>query len=274
MHASAAISAKTVGYPGRIVKRILPILAALVALGVAPAANAGVPDFYSGQWPAKLMPSNEALGTITWRPIDATWARFQLGQPFGGAPFTDCPSSPDTRFFRGLYGTGGELIACTTTADGKTLHGRYDGGGGEFRPGSFTISIVENESDFREFFGVYVEDGGITTDWCGELVMSSLPDTVAPSALALPSVGRAGHKVGLRVSASDDRGAAKIAVTVKRAGRTIASFASGFRKVSGSTVAVSWKAPRRLRGHFTFCVRAADRGGNLSARSCSTLILR
>ena len=107
------------------------------------------------------MPSNEALGTITWVPVEEEWGRGVLDQPWGGAPFTNCPGRGQTRFFLGRYGTGGKLIACTVGADGKRLHGRYDGAGGEFRPGSFDVSIVTDPNDSeQEFEGVYVEDGG------------------------------------------------------------------------------------------------------------------
>jgi len=149
------------------------------------------------------MPSNEALGTITWVPVSEEWGRGVLNQPWGGAPFTDCPGKGQTRFFLGRYGTGGKLIACTVGADGRRLHGRYDGQGGEFRPGSFDVSIVTDPADSeQEFEGVYVEDGGITTDWCGELIASTRPDVLAPHVSALPRVLDLGH---LEVMSSGER---------------------------------------------------------------------
>jgi hypothetical protein len=180
-------------------KLIFGLIVSLGLLAAAP-AQAGVPDLYSGSWPAKLMPSNEALGTITWVPVTEEWGRGVLDQPWGGAPFTNCPGKGQTRFFLGRYGTGGKLIACTVGADGRRLHGRYDGQGGEFRPGSFDVSLVTDSSDEeQEFEGVYVEDGGITTDWCGELIASSRPDVLAPHVSALPSFGRAGKPARLRL---------------------------------------------------------------------------
>jgi len=52
-------------------------VAFIVSLGLLAAApaQAAIPDLYSGSWPAKLMPSNEALGTITWVPVAEQWGR-------------------------------------------------------------------------------------------------------------------------------------------------------------------------------------------------------
>ena len=200
------------------------IIAFIVSLGLLAAApaQAGIPDLYSGSWPAKLMPSNEALGTITWVPVSEDWGRGVLDQPWGGAPFTNCPPKGETRFYLGRYGTGGKLIACTVGSDGKRLHGRYDGLGGEFRPGSFDVSIITAPADDeQEFEGVYVEDGGITTDWCGELINSTRPDVLSPHVSVLPSFGRAGKPVQLRFSASDDRNLVRVQLTIRRAGKTL-----------------------------------------------------
>jgi hypothetical protein len=246
----------------------------ILALGLVAAApaQAGIPDLYSGSWPAKLMPSNEALGTITWVPVSDEWGRGVLDQPWGGAPFTNCPATGQTRFFLGRYGTGGRLIACTIGADGRELHGRYDGAGGEFRPGSFDVKIIKESP--RIFFGQYVEDGGITTDWCGELIPSSAPDVLAPTARALTSSGRSGKAVRLRLTAADDRKAVRVSVTIKRAGKRIASFATGFRRVDGSPMSLLWRPRHRLRGAFTFSVRVFDRYGNASRPSSAALRIR
>ena len=246
----------------------------MLALGLLAAApaQAGIPDLYSGSWPAKLMPSNEALGTITWVPVSEEWGRGVLDQPWGGAPFTNCPAKGQTRFFLGRYGTGGRLIACTVGADGRELHGRYDGAGGEFRPGSFDVKIIKDSP--RIFFGQYVEDGGITTDWCGQLIPSTAPDTVVPTVHALASSGRAGRAVRLRFAASDDRKVVRFSVTIKRAGKRVASFSTGFRRVDGAPTSLLWRPRRRLRGAFTFSVRVFDRYGNASRPSSAALRLR
>ena len=258
------------------------MIAFIVSLGLLAAApaQAGIPDLYSGSWPAKLMPSNEALGTITWVPVSEEWGRGVLDQPWGGAPFTNCPPKGQTRFFLGRYGTGGKLIACTVGSDGRRLHGRYDGQGGEFRPGSFDVSIITAPTDDeQEFEGVYVEDGGITTDWCGELINSTRPDVLAPRISALPSFGRVGKAVRLRFSASDDRNLVRVQFQIRRAGKVVGSVSSAVRRVNGKPSWVLWR-PRHLKGIFgqkgTYVIvaRAWDRYGNASARSTSTLRLK
>jgi len=252
-------------------------VAFIVSLGLLAAApaQAAIPDLYSGSWPAKLMPSNEALGTITWVPVSEEWGRGVLNQPWGGAPFTNCPGKGQTRFFLGRYGTGGKLIACTVGVDGKRLHGRYDGNGGEFRPGSFDVSIVTDPNDDeQEFEGVYVEDGGITTDWCGELVASTRPDVLSPQVSVLPSFGRSGQPVRLRFSASDDRKVVRVQLAVKRGSKVVGTVRSAMRHVTGQPSFVLWRPRKHLIGTFLVCARAWDRYGNESARSCSRLRLK
>jgi hypothetical protein len=256
-------------------RKITVLFILTVGLLAAAPAQAGIPDLYSGSWPAKLMPSNEALGTITWVPVSEEWGRGVLNQPWGGAPFTNCPAKGQTRFFLGRYGTGGRLIACTVGADGRELHGRYDGAGGEFRPGSFDVSIVTDPGDKeQEFEGVYVEDGGITTDWCGELIPSSRPDVEAPHVTALKSFGRTGKPVRLRFAASDDRRQVRVQLIVKRAGKVVGTVTTALRRVDGQPTSAWWRPRRRLRGTFVLLARAWDLYGNASARSVSTLRLR
>jgi hypothetical protein len=246
----------------------------IVALGLLAAApaQARIPDLYSGSWPAKLMPGNEPLGTITWVPVSEQWGRGVLDQPWGGAPFTTCPAEGQTRFFLGRYGTGGRLIACTIGRDGRELHGRYDGAGGEFRAGSFDVNIIEDSP--RVFFGQYFEAGGLTTDWCGQLLPMTAPDTVGPSVTALASFGRPGKTVRLRFSASDDRSVVRIAVRIRRAGKTLATLSSDFRRVDGAPTSLLWRPRQRLRGVFTFSVRVFDRYGNASRPSSAALRIR
>ena len=250
-------------------------VAFIVGLGLLAAApaQAGIPDLYSGSWPAKLMPSNQPLGTVVWTPVSEAWGRRVLNEPWGGAPFTNCPDPGQTRFFFGRYTSGGRLIACTIGGDGRELHGRYDGSGGEFAAGSFDVSIVD-DSAAREFEGVYIEDSGFTTQWCGELIPATAPDVIAPRVTALASFGRVGKAVRVRFSASDDRNVARITATIRRAGQRVATINSGFRRVDGLPASLVWRPGKRLRGLFTYCARAYDRYGNASRLSCTTLQLR
>jgi hypothetical protein len=272
---SAPKAATALRYPGVLMRKLtIAFIVSLALLAAAP-AQAAIPDLYSGSWPAKLMPDNVELGTIKWVSVTEEWGRGVLDQPWGGAPFTNCPSKGQTRFFLGHYGTGGRLIACTVGKDGKQLHGRYDGSGGEFRPGSFDVSIVTDPSDEeQEFEGVYVEDGGITTDWCGELISSTRPDFEAPSVRALRSFGRSGQPVRLRFAASDDRNIVRVRLTIKHHGKVVGSVATALRRMNGAPSSALWRPRKRLRGTFVVVARAWDRYGNASARSLSTLRLK
>ena len=85
-------------------------------LGAAPrGAGPAIPDQWSGEWPAQLMETggNVPLGTLTWRPIRYEDGIALAGKNFGGRPFLGCPADGNTRFFRGRYVQGGNLIGCT-----------------------------------------------------------------------------------------------------------------------------------------------------------------
>ncbi len=134
--------------------------------------------------------------------------------------------------------------------------------------------MTDPKDQEQEFEGVYVEDGGITTNWCGELIPSTRPDVLAPKVRALASFGRAGKPVRLRFAASDDRNVVRVQVTVRRAGKKIASFGSGYRRVDGAPTSLLWRPRERLRGAFTFSVRVLDRYGNASRLSSAALRIR
>ena len=256
-----------------MLRRLLLLCALALAASLlgASGARAAVPDLWSGSWPSQLMPSGDEVGTLTWKPAPQEWAKAIVGEPWGGLPFAGCAGVPDARYFLGSYPTGGKLIACTTTPDGTALAGRYDGKGGEFSPGSFTIHIESDDS--HQFEGEYFEDTGLTVEWCGMVIPESIPDRVAPSIVALPSSGRAGRVVRLRFSASDDRGQVAVRVSVMRGSKKIASVFSSLRRRGGNGSLV-WHAPKRLHGTFTLVAQAFDAAGNASASSTSTLVLR
>ena len=135
--------------------------------------------------------------------------------------------------------------------------------------------VTDPNDDEQEFEGVYVEDGGITTDWCGELIASTRPDVLHPTveraselrpgrqacAPALLRLGRSQHR-----ARPDDRSGA--------AGKVVGSVTSPLRRVNGQPSFVLWRPRKRLSGTFVLCARAWDRYGNASARSCSTLRLK
>ena len=251
------------------------LTAAILPASASSAASAVPLDVWTGSWPAQLMPSKEPLGLLTWREIRESEGRAMVGLNFGGRPF-ECPETGTTRFFRGHYVSGGDLVACTTGADGRTLVGRFNGNE-TFKSGRFEVRIISDAP--RIFFGTYVEDEGITTDWCGVLGTKGAltPETVdiaGPSVRALAASGRAGTIVALRASARDNSGAAAtLRLTIARNGRTLQTLSLPAR-ADGGIVTARWRAPKALRGELTFCARAVDAAGNESSRTCTTLRLR
>jgi hypothetical protein len=249
------------------------VLTAAILPGSAPAA--APLDVWTGVWPAQLMPSNEPLGTLTWRPLRESEGRAMIGVDFGGRPFA-CGEAGPTTFFRGHYVDGGDLVACTTGSDGRTLVGRFNGNE-TFKSGSFEVRIVSETP--RTFFGKYFEDDGIVTDWCGVLgtkgtLTAQTVDIGAPFVRVLPASGRAGAVVRLRASALDNSGAAAtLRLTVSRNSRTLRTLSLPAR-ADGGIVTGRWRAPKALRGELTLCATAVDAAGNESSRTCTTLRLR
>jgi len=258
---------------------VLALAALLIGLILPGAASSGSavapPDVWTGSWPAQLMPSNEPLGTLTWRQIDESDGRTMVGLNFGGRPF-ECGEAGPSNFFRGHYAVGGDLVACTTGADGRTLVGRFNGNE-TFKSGSFEVRIISTAP--RIFFGKYFEDEGVVTDWCGVLGTKGplTPETVdiaAPVVRALAASGRAGAIVPLRASARDNSGAAAtLRLTISRNGRTLHTLSLPAR-ADGGIVTARWRAPKALRGELALCATAVDAAGNESTRTCTTLRLR
>jgi hypothetical protein len=257
---------------------VVALTGAILPAGAAASSGATVPDFWSGAWPSFLMEGGQVtdpLGTLNWRPIRADEGASMVGNDFGGRVFEGCPTGAETLFFRGKYVTGGDLVACTTTGDGRTIVGRFNGNE-QLRSGSFTVSIVQ-EGPARVFMGKYFEDEGLVTDWCGSLTPGSQPptfdpgvvDIVSPAVTAVPSAGRAGRPVTLRFRVSEP---AAVKVLVRGAGRTVATLTT--RAATAGRGAVAWRAPKALRGaKLSFLVVATDAAGNVSARAGAALRL-
>ena len=251
------------------------LTAAILPGSASPQATAAPLDVWTGSWPAQLMPSSEPLGTLTWRQLRESEGRAMVGFDFGGRPF-ECGETGPSNFFRGHYADGGDLVACTTGADGRTLVGRFNGNE-TFKSGSFEVRIISEAP--RIFFGKYFEDDGIVTDWCGVLGTKGplTPETVdiaGPVVRALPASGRAGSTVALRASARDNSGAAAtLRLSISRNGRTLKTLSLPAR-ADGGIVRARWRAPKALRGELVFCATAMDAAGNESTRTCTTLRLR
>jgi hypothetical protein len=266
-------------------RALLALTIAAVTLAIVPSGGASssqtVADFWTGTWPAFLMENGEItdpLGTLRWRQIRYEEGVAMVGHVFGGKVFEGCSTTdPSTLFFRGSYVEGGDLIACTTSADGKTIVGRFNGRE-DFMSGSFSVSIIRDD-DKRVFAGKYFEDQGITTDWCGSLQLltkgpSPVLDMAPPRVTTLGWSGKAGAAVPLRARVRDNALApATLSFSVRRQGRTFKA-ATIFAKVDGSLATTMWRAPKGLRGTFSVCATAIDAAGNESARSCATIRLR
>ena len=252
------------------------LVIAAILPGSASSETAAAPlDVWTGSWPAQLMPSKEPLGTLTWRSLPESEGRAMIGHNFGGRPF-ECGEAGPSNFFRGHYAEGGDLVACTTGADGRTLVGRFNGNE-TFKSGSFEVRIISEAP--RIFFGKYFEDEGVVTDWCGVLgtkgaLTPEAVDIAAPVVRTFAASGRAGAVVALRASARDNSGAAAtLRLTISRNGRTLQALSLPAR-ADGGIVTARWRAPRALRGELTLCARAVDAAGNESSRTCTTLRLR
>ena len=198
-----------------------------------------------------------------------------IGVNFGGRPFA-CDEAGPSNFFRGHYVDGGDLVACTTGSDGRTLIGRFNGNE-TFKSGSFEVTIISEQP--RIFFGKYFEDDGIVDRLVrrarheGALTPETV-DIAAPVVRALAASGRAGAVVALRASARDNSGAAAtIRLAISRNGRTLQRLSLP-GSADGGMVTARWRAPKALRGELTLCATAVDAAGNESSRTCTTLRLR
>jgi hypothetical protein len=243
------------------------------------AAGADIPDQWSGEWPAQLMEAGgpTPLGTLTWRPIRYEEGIALVGKNFGGRVFEGCPADGNTRFFRGRYVQGGNLIGCTRGAAGDELVGRFDGNE-SFRSSDFTIKITGHDPSF--FFGEYVEDGGITVDWCGLrtrlITLAEHPDgTVdyaAPMVTMRGAKARAGGLARLRLSVRDASPTVRVDLTVIAGAKAVANLSLPAARANGSVLTRTWRVPAKARGKkLRVCAAALDRAGNISARSCARL---
>ena len=258
-----------------VVAFALLLTAAILPASASSAASAAPLDVWTGSWPAQLMPSKEPLGLLTWREIRESEGRAMVGLNFGGRR-SSAPRPGRAGSSAATTSSGGDLVACTTGADGRTLVGRFNGNE-TFKSGGFEVRIISEAP--RIFFGTYVEDEGITTDWCGVLgtkgPLTRRPSTSRrPSVRALAASGRAGSMVALRASAVDNSGAAAtLRLTISRNGRTLKTLSLPAR-ADGGIVTARWRAPKALRGELTLCASAVDAAGNESSRTCTTLRLR
>ncbi|HEU5206601.1 MAG TPA: S8 family serine peptidase [Gaiellaceae bacterium] len=107
----------------------------------------------------------------------------------------------------------------------------------------------------------------------GELQLPKPPDVVAPTVTALPGTARRGHMARLQSRISDDSGEVGVLEEIKLHGRVVARLKPVWfsTAVRARTVAVRWKVPAGASGTYQHCVRAVDRAGNATARSCARI---
>ena len=254
------------------------IVPAATGGGASTPTDAGLPDLWSGIWPAQLMEDGgnaTPLGTLTWKPIRYEDGLALMGKNFGGQPFTGCPDDGRSRFFRGHYVEGGDLVACTRGEDTKELVGRFNGRE-DFRSGSFVVNMLSDGF----FFGRYDEDGGITTKWCGtlkqRLVFASgggeTVDTSAPT-LRFGSVARvrAGTVARLTLATRDDSKATSVDLSMLRGAKALGRRNGIAVAPNDGARVVRWRVPRSAKGTLRICAAAFDHAGNASSRRCVRL---
>jgi len=215
------------------------------------------------------------LGTLTWKPIRYADGLAVTGKNFGGQPFTGCPDDGRSRFFRGHYMEGGDLIACTRGEDTKELVGRFNGRE-DFRSGSFVVRMISDGF----FLGKYVEDGGITTMWCGSLkqrlVFTTEPqakiDSTAPTLrLRSPATARAGGTIPVTLIARDNGKKTSVDLSMLKGAKALVRMNGVAVSPAGAAKVISWRLPRSAKGTVRVCAAAFDAVGNASARTCVRL---
>lgn len=104
-----------------------------------------------------------------------------------------------------------------------------------------------------------------------KVVEARFADIQKPRAIALPSLGTPGGVARIRYRISENTGVARVSVRVVGVRRV---RRSAYKRVSARrTYAISVRVPRSAQAVSRFCVRAFDRAGHKSRRSCARLTL-
>src|SRR5262249_39742622 len=99
-------------------------------------------------------------------------------------------------------------------------------------------------------------------------------DRTKPNTKALASKGVRGHVVKLYSRLFDNSGQLRIREQVKQNGRIIKTFTTGYVSTpKAETGFITWRAPSKITGTITHCVRGQDHAGNLSPISCARVAL-
>jgi Divergent InlB B-repeat domain len=141
-------------------------------------------------------------------------------------------------------------------------------------PGQSRLELKANARPGSRFSGWSQDCSGRTCSLTldrDKYVLAKFADVLAPRARALPSLGFRGGLARLRYRVSENTGVARVTIRVGR--RTIRTR---FRRLAASrTYSARWRIPRSASlGAKRFCVRASDRSGHTSRRSCAALAVR
>jgi hypothetical protein len=136
----------------------------------------------------------------------------------------------------------------------------------------FFQSKRATDREDRALSTIKVAPGGDGLASTAIAAIKRLSDRKPPAVKALASSARRGRASRLRYTVSDDSGTTQQQTSVYLGRRRIAAFQGAYGPATGKPIAASWRVPRSLRpGRYTFCVRAKDLSGNLSAQSCASL---
>jgi hypothetical protein len=101
-------------------------------------------------------------------------------------------------------------------------------------------------------------------------------DRTPPTVRAYRTTARLGRPAKLRYRVFDNSGQTWELVQVLRRQTRVTSIRTRFGPTgrTGQVYSVTWRAPRRGRGPWRFCVRSSDRRGNKSRLSCAPIVMR
>jgi hypothetical protein len=101
------------------------------------------------------------------------------------------------------------------------------------------------------------------------------PDTRAPIDTALSARGKRGPKLFLDYFAQDNRGQTSDTVRVYKGRKVIKTVRYRLQDTNPFFVYYArWKAPKKAKGKYRFCVSSVDMGGNKSNTDCAAISLR
>jgi hypothetical protein len=225
-----------------------------------------------------------------WIPSDA-WT-FAVGTAGGGGPSGNAP--PVARIaFTPAQPHVGDLVSfdgsASTDSDGAIVSYAWTFGNGNGASGSPLAAASFDRADTYVVTLLVTDAAGTSTQTSIQVTVGapaapaapeapvgppvSTADTIAPVAQALASRGRPGSVMTLRYRVVEASGSATVDVVVRRRQLVLKTIHASVATTGSEPRVVRWRAPRRP-GQLTLCIRAEDRAGNRSARSCALVWIR